>query len=121
MQLNVEEFRERLQAELAQVRETLAQAAVSAGTVTLDQSSVGRLSRMDALQQQAMAQGGHERLAVRVRRIEAALDRVRANTFGACCQCGAEIESDRLRLDATTVFCSDCQQDREAQAHAETR
>lgn len=114
MPSNHEEFRRRLETELAQVRETLAQAGVSAGTVTLDQSSVGRLSRMDALQQQAMARGSQERLVVRVRRIEAALARVQAGTFGKCCQCGAEVEAERLRLDATTVFCTDCQEEREA-------
>lgn len=113
-----EDFRERLEAELEQMRDALVQAAVSADTVPLDQSSVGRLSRMDALQQQAMAQDGQERLAVRVRRIEAALDRVRANTFGDCCQCGTRIETGRLRLDATTVFCADCQEDRETHRRA---
>jgi DnaK suppressor protein len=114
MSVDHEEFRRRLESELAQVRETLAQAGVSAGTVTLDQSSVGRLSRMDALQQQAMAVESQERLRIRVRRIEAALDRVRAGSFGKCCQCGAEVEPARLQLDATTVFCGDCQQEREA-------
>lgn len=115
MALNIGEFRERLEDELALVRDTLAQAALSAGTVTLDQASVGRLSRVDALQQQAVAQDGRQRLALRVRRIEAALDRVRANTFGDCCQCRNEIEAERLRLDATSVFCADCQEDREAE------
>lgn len=108
------EFRRRLETELAHVRETLAQAGVSAGTVTLDQSSVGRLSRMDALQQQAMAAQAQERLRIRVRRIEAALDRVQAGTFGACCQCGGAVEPERLQLDATTVCCGDCQKQREA-------
>jgi DnaK suppressor protein len=109
-----DKFRHRLEAELAETREAMAQAGVSAGTVTLDQSSVGRLSRMDALQQQAMAQASRERLAIRVRRIEAALARVRAGSFGKCCQCGAPVEPERLALDAATVFCAACQEDREA-------
>lgn len=110
---NRDAYRRRLETEIAQVREALAQAGLSAGTVTLDQSSVGRLSRMDALQQQAMAMGSQERLSVRLRRIAAALARVDAGTFGRCCQCGHDVEQERLELDATTVFCSDCQEQRE--------
>jgi DnaK suppressor protein len=108
------EFRRRLEAELSQVSEMLAQAALSAGTVTLDQASVGRVSRIDAIQQQAMAIESRERLAVRVRRIEATLNRINAGTFGSCCSCGAGVEPERLQLDATTVFCADCQREREA-------
>lgn len=114
MGVNHEEFRRRLESELAQVHETLAHAGVSAGTVTLDQSSVGRLSRMDALQQQAMAVESQDRLRVRVRRIEAALARVHAGSFGECCECGAGVEPARLQLDAATVFCAHCREEREA-------
>ena len=113
MSVDHEEFRQRLETELAHVRETLEQARASAGTVALDQSSVGRLSRMDALQQQAMAIESQERLRIRTRRIEAALDRVRTGTFGKCCQCGLAVEPERLQLDPTTVFCGDCQEERE--------
>lgn len=111
----VQQFRGRLEAELAQVRETLVRADVAAGTVMLDQSSVGRLSRMDALQQQAVAQDSQERLRLRARRIEAALARIEAGTFGRCCHCGEPVEPPRLALDPTSVFCADCQEDREAQ------
>ena len=107
-------FGRRLAAELIQVRETLSQARSAAAPVALDQSAVGRLSRMDALQQQAMAQESQERLSTRVRRIEAALARVQAGSFGACCECGADVEAERLQLDATTVFCADCQEEHEA-------
>lgn len=64
--------RERLALLLSQLDSDLALARESAGTVELDQSSVGRLSRMDALQQQAIAQAGMQRLAVHRRRIVAA-------------------------------------------------
>ncbi len=107
-------FRERLLDEIAQQTEAIAQAGHAAGTVELDQSSVGRLSRMDAMQQQAMAQGVLERLRVNKRKLEAALARIDAGTFGRCCQCGAEIEPQRLNADPATVFCSDCMAERAA-------
>lgn len=55
MKIDFDAFRSRLETDLAQLDEALTQANVSAGTVMLDHSSVGRLSRMDAMQQQAMA------------------------------------------------------------------
>ena len=104
--------RERLALLLSQLDSDLALARESAGTVELDQSSVGRLSRMDALQQQAIAQAGMQRLAVHRRRIVAALDRCEAGTYGCCCECGGAVEDDRLARDATTLFCKECQVER---------
>jgi DnaK suppressor protein len=108
MKLDLEAFRHRLQGDLVQLRESIAQANEAASTVTLDQSSVGRLSRMDAMQQQAMARGMQERLATRQRKLEAALARIDAGTFGRCCQCDAEIDPERLEGDPAAVFCVDC-------------
>lgn len=105
-------FRQRLESELASVDEALAQAGVSAATVALDQSSVGRLSRMDALQQQAMAQGLQERLLTRRRGLQAALARIAAGTFGRCCMCDAMIEPERLERDTAVVFCMECIEER---------
>lgn len=77
--------------------------------VELDQQAVGRLSRMDAMQVQAMAQAADERRAVRLKRIEAALARLRTENFGDCLRCGEPIENERLAFDATVTLCRDCQ------------
>jgi DnaK suppressor protein len=106
-------FRRRVKEELAQLAQALAQADVSAGTVMLDQSSVGRLSRMDAMQQQAMAAGLRERLVTRKLGLQAALDRIAAGTYGLCCQCGSDVEPERLENDPATVFCAECMTERE--------
>lgn len=108
MNLDLDAFRRRLEADLAKLEQTLTQVNESARTVALDQSSVGRLSRMDAMQQQAMARGMQERLATHRRRITAALARIDAGTFGRCCQCDAEIAPERLEGDPAAVFCVDC-------------
>ena len=105
--------RERLQAELLQVTEALRQAGASAATVVLDQSSVGRVSRMDAMQQQAMAKGMQERLLTRHRKLTAALARVDAGSYGLCCECLARLEDERLEADPAAVFCQDCAEERE--------
>lgn len=105
--------RERLAVLMAQLEVDLALARESARTVELDQSSVGRLSRMDALQQQAMARASLQRLTVMKRRMTAALDRVAAGTYGRCCECGGPVQPERLARDATTLFCAECQANRE--------
>lgn len=79
-------------------------------TVTLDQQSVGRLSRMDALQQQAMAQATARRRQGREARIAAALARIDEGEFGFCQECGEDIGLKRLTLDPTLPTCVSCAQ-----------
>lgn len=106
-------FRRSLEDELERLEASLAQASEAARTVMLDQSSVGRLSRMDALQQQAMAQRLHARLLTRRRAVQAALARIDGGAFGRCCRCDAPIGTDRLAQDAAAVFCMPCVAERE--------
>lgn len=74
----------------------------------LDQTRVGRLSRMDALQGQAMAQETERRRKNELQRIEAALLRVESGDYGYCVTCGEEISAKRLALDPSTPLCIDC-------------
>lgn len=62
------------------------------------------MSRIDALQQQALAQGLLERLVIRKRKIEAALARFDSGTFGLCCACQGDVEPERLNADPASVF-----------------
>ncbi|MCC5982744.1 MAG: TraR/DksA C4-type zinc finger protein [Rhodobacteraceae bacterium] len=76
--------------------------------VKLDQQSVGRLSRMDALQQQAMAVAQEARRRARMTAIDAALRRLDAGEFGWCTHCGEFIGIKRLDLDPALMRCVDC-------------
>jgi DnaK suppressor protein len=106
----VTHFRQRVDAALCDVQRALDMATANdTGTVMLDQSSVGRLSRMDALQQQAMAAGWKETLLREQRRLEAARIRLGDGSFGVCCRCGEPIPGDRLEADPGAPFCTDCQ------------
>ena len=85
--------------------------AASAGSrapVELDQTRVGRLSRMDALQSQAMHAAISERRKHIKKRITAARNRITDEDFGFCMTCGEEIEDKRLELDPTTPLCPAC-------------
>ncbi|MHA6325482.1 TraR/DksA family transcriptional regulator [Roseivivax sp. CAU 1753] len=76
--------------------------------VTLDQQSVGRLSRMDALQSQAMAKATQARRDGQRRALQQALARLVEGAFGYCDACGDEIAEKRLMLDPTARRCVAC-------------
>ncbi len=82
--------------------------AESRQAVELDQSKVGRLSRMDALQQQEMAKASEQQRLFAIQRIDAALQRLDEDEFGYCIECGEEISAKRLEIDAATPRCIDC-------------
>ncbi|RIA56238.1 TraR/DksA family transcriptional regulator [Dichotomicrobium thermohalophilum] len=82
--------------------------AESREAVALDQQSVGRLSRMDAMQAQAMAKANERQRRVELSRIEAALRRIEEDEYGYCQKCGEEIAPERLRVDPAASFCVDC-------------
>jgi DnaK suppressor protein len=105
----LEGLRARVEAELAAV-----EAALMGGekaSVELDQTRVGRLSRMDAMQQQAMASGMRERLFTNKKRLEAALERFESGQFGVCCQCATPIAIERMQVDLGAPFCAECQEE----------
>lgn len=85
----------------------------SAAVVTLDQTTVGRLSRMDAMQQQAMAQSARHRADVSLRRIAAALARCEEGSYGYCLECDEPIDIRRLEFDPTVTMCIQCARGRE--------
>ena len=88
----------------------LAEAASDDGTgpVELDQSRVGRLSRMDAMQAQAMAQASAGRRQHRLRQVSAALERIAAGDYGICLECDGDINPKRLEIDPLATLCIDC-------------
>ena len=94
-----------LRAELESLADT---GDAAAGIVELDQSRVGRLSRMDALQAQAMAKASSERRDAMLGRITAALDRVDGGEYGLCQLCEEPIHPKRLDVDPTALLCIEC-------------
>lgn len=82
----------------------------SAKTVELDQNRVGRLSRMDAMQGQAMAKASAERQQEKLKLINRALARVENGSFGRCLECDEFIAIPRLEIDPTASHCIECAQ-----------
>jgi len=77
-------------------------------TVTLDQTSVGRLSRMDAMQAQEMALETERRREIELGRVERALERIESGEYGLCQSCDEQITEKRLEIDPATPVCINC-------------
>ncbi len=82
--------------------------ADSRDTVVLDQTSVGRLSRMDAMQQQAMAKATRQNRTTEIQAIKNALLRLEEGEYGYCEDCGEDIPAKRLELNPTAIRCFSC-------------
>ena len=111
--MDIENMRQRLlkrQRELEKLQESSSE---SRSTVQLDQQRVGRLSRMDAMQQQAMARATEQQRLEELREIRAALNRMEQGDFGFCEDCDTEIAEKRLQLNPVARLCVNCQQARE--------
>jgi len=77
-------------------------------TVELDQTRVGRLSRMDAMQAQAMSKETGRRRRQKLLQIDAALKRIEEDDYGYCQECGEDIAPARLNVDPTVLLCITC-------------
>ncbi len=106
--MDEERVRQKLEALRTELLESSAATTDDRQPVTLDQQSVGRLSRMDAMQVQAMAQAQEGRRQDQLRRIDAALQRLAEGEYGSCVVCGDDIPAKRLEIDPMVAQCVDC-------------
>lgn len=97
-----------LRRRLAELEAAEAQNRRDRAVVELDQTRVGRLSRMDAIQRQAMAEAQAERRRLERLRLESALARILDGSYGECVGCGGDIAPARLRADPATPACLNC-------------
>lgn len=101
-------YRPLLEAERDMLKRSSADTAEGRKPVALDQTSIGRLSRQDALQGQAMAAALDARRHGRLRAISAALGRMEDGEYGWCEDCGEFIGFPRLDVDPCAVRCVSC-------------
>ncbi len=107
-----EEHRARLLALREELNAPTEARAADARPVDLEEP-IGRLSRMDALQQQQMAAAQERRRLQRLALVEAALRRIEEGSFGECVLCGEEIPTERLRVAPEVPLCMACQRRKE--------
>jgi len=104
-------------AQLVAARDALraldATSSAAAQPVELDQTRVGRLSRMDAMQAQEMSLATRRRRELQLTRIESALERIEQGTYGDCVRCGEPVSDERLDFDPAVLLCIGCATDSE--------
>ena len=76
--------------------------------MVLDQSAVGRISRMDAMQMQQMALESSRRRERQLISIDEALRRLDKKDYGICGDCDEDINIRRLEIDPTAIRCIKC-------------
>ena len=104
----LETARARLIKRQRELRDQATAGAEDAKPVELDQQRVGRLSRMDAMQVQAMSSEIGRRREVELVKIETALGRIDSGDYGYCVKCEEEIGEKRLEIDPAAPLCVDC-------------
>ena len=110
---DLEQTHARLLALRAELEEESAASAQSRAPVTLDQQSVGRLSRMDAMAGQNMAAAAERARQAMMVKIDSALRRLDDGDYGFCRECDEPIAPNRLEADPTASLCIACQGARE--------
>ena len=103
----LEYFHARLEGIRVEIQDDLDASTEASGVVKLD-TSIGRLSRMDAMQNQQMALELRRRQEQQLQRIANALKRMDKGTYGLCGKCKQPIAEDRLEVSPDVVMCVRC-------------
>jgi DnaK suppressor protein len=106
--MDISSYKQRLEERLRQIEEGDVARKDDRKPVELDQTTFGRLSRMDAMQQQAMSQAAGRMAQVEKQRIKAALRRIEEDEYGYCVLCGEDIAEKRLNFDPSVPTCIEC-------------
>lgn len=111
-----EQQREALRRDLVALREQLGELLLRSADAAQPVDAgepIGRVSRMDAIQQQKMDAANRSAALARKNLVEAALARFEADEYGDCLDCGEAIDVRRLEARPESAFCIRCQSARE--------
>ena len=107
-QEQIAELRAELERILAKLVRSMRATDEAMRPVELDQTAVGRLSRIDSLQNQGLTRNLQAREAVKLSQVHAALARIEAGSYGTCTECGADVPFERLLIFPEAPTCSGC-------------
>ncbi len=105
----LEEIKEELNSLERVLLAALSAESIASASVVVD-NAIGRLTRMEAIQAQAMGQAARRRQELRLQRVRAALLRIEDGTYGACTRCGDQIPAGRLAVRPESGLCMACAQ-----------
>jgi len=112
-EVGITNFKQQLEFQQQHLQIQLQQSDDSTKPVTLDQQSVGRVSRIDAIQQQQMASANRGHTVALLKQVDAALKRIKSDGFGLCLVCDEPIALLRLQAQPHTANCIICQSKQE--------
>lgn len=101
-------FKRLLEQKCDEINEIVKTGDSAAKPVELDQTRVGRLSRMDAMQAQAMSIEAKRRRNLELIRIKSALERIDEGDYGKCLECAEMIALPRLQHNPSATLCIQC-------------
>lgn len=108
MSADLDALRKKLEQMRADLQSDQALGDADCAPVELDQTSVGRLSRLDAMQVQAMALANQQRRRAELARVISALRRIDSDDYGYCVVCGEEIPEARVMHNPAVTTCVGC-------------
>lgn len=104
----IEELRAALQERQAELQHLLE--LTRDGTRPVDlREPIGRLTRMDAIQQQKMTAANRRSNEIRLQQVMSALDAIARDVYGQCRRCDEPIGHRRLKARPEAPYCLDCQ------------
>ncbi|MBB4636824.1 TraR/DksA family transcriptional regulator [Longimicrobium terrae] len=101
-------IRDELLRSLCKLERSLKASGEAARPRDLEQDTVGRLSRIEALQNAGFTKKLEAREQAQLEQIVAALHRLEEGSYGSCNGCGAPIPFERLSIFPETLACSTC-------------
>ena len=101
-------FKTLIEARIQNLADTVIRSSQDTEAVELDQSKVGRLSRMDAMQIQEMNLETERRRSRELIALDHALNRIENRSYGICAECDENINPKRLEVDPVAVLCINC-------------
>lgn len=104
----IEELRGELERALVKLERSMRTTEEAMRPVELDQTAVGRLSRIDSLQNQGLTRNLQEREQAKLGQVVTAFERLEEGTYGVCTECGGEIPFERLMIFPETPTCAAC-------------
>ena len=112
-ELDLNDFKKRLKDRYQEILSDQKDRKKDTAPVELDQARVGRLSRMDAMQQQEMAKASARLVDIERQRLQTALKRLQSGEYGLCILCEEDIAVKRLQFDPSLLTCIACARDAE--------
>ena len=100
-------YRKQLEESLVEIEQYLQKTEESAEAVSPDKG-LGRLSRMEAMQDQQLILEARRRKKMQKIAVQAALQRIENGQFGTCIFCGNAIALDQLEVAPESSTCVNC-------------